>query len=181
MIITEHSTGCDSDGHSVKLDEFLLQAIDGGPCVAVHHETPSPLLPPDGVEFRTVYGAHTKTLDALFGAFAKVWDFPPWFGRNYAAFDDFMRDLDNLTNKALEKPPARAYLTEVTHSHLLLVEEPEVFSWFANRMALYRDYYRDELRPPASFGLLLSIPADKFREVRERWQSTGLQVATVDT
>ncbi|MEE3062827.1 MAG: barstar family protein [Actinomycetota bacterium] len=35
-----------------------------------------------------------------FEAFAKFWDFPPWFGRNHAAFDDFMRDLDNMTNKA---------------------------------------------------------------------------------
>ncbi|HEV7582024.1 MAG TPA: barstar family protein [Mycobacterium sp.] len=123
---------------------------------------------------------HAKTLDALFDAFAKVWDFPPWFGHNYAAFDDFMRDLDNLTNKALEKRPARAYLTEVTHSHLLLVEEPEVFSWFAHKMTFYRDYYRDELSPPAAFGLLLSAPADKLREVRERWLSVGVQVAEVD-
>jgi hypothetical protein len=166
--------------HTVNLDKFLLQAVDGGPCVAVHLETPSPLLPSAGVEFRTVDGAHAKTLDALFGAFAKVWDFPPWFGHNYAAFDDFMRDLDNLTNKALAKRPARAYLTEVTHSPLLLVEEPEVFSWFANKMAFYRDYYRDELSPPAAFGLLLSVPADKLGEVRERWLSVGVQVAEVD-
>ena len=166
--------------HTMNLDKFLLQAVDGGPCVAVHLETPSPLLPSAGVEFRTVDGVHAKTLDALFDACAKVWDFPPWFGHNYAAFDDFMRDLDNLTNKALEKRPARAYLTEVTHSHLLLVEEPEVFSWFANKMAFYRDYYRDEASSPAAFGLLLSVPPDKLREVRERWLSVGVQVAEVD-
>lgn len=165
---------------TVKLDKFLLQAIDGGPCVAIRHETPSPLLPPAEVEFRTVDGVHVKTLDALFDTFAKVWDFPPWFGHNYAAFDDFMRDLDNLTNKALEKPLARAYLTEVTHSHLLLVEEPEVFSWFANKMAFYRNYYRDELNPPAAFGLLLSAPADKLPEVRQRWVSAGVEVAEVE-
>jgi hypothetical protein len=166
--------------HTVKIDKFLLQALDGPSCVAIRLELQSPLLPPVGVEFRTVCGANAKTLDALFDAFAKVWNFPPWFGRNYAAFDDFMRDLDNMTNKALEKPPARAYLTEVTQSHLLLIEEPEVFSWFANAMSFYRDYYRDELRPPAAFALLLSAPADKLREVRERWLSVGVQVAEVD-
>lgn len=166
--------------HTVNLDQFLLQAIDGGPCVAVRQETPSPLSPPAGVEFRTVDGLHATTLDALFGTFAKVWDFPPWFGHNYAAFDDLMRDLDNLTNKALEKPPARAYLTEVTRSHLLLVDEPENFSWFANAMPFYRDYYRDELKPPAAFGLLLSTPANKIRDVRQRWVSVGVQVAEVD-
>jgi hypothetical protein len=166
--------------HSVNLDQFLQQAINGGPCVAVHEESPSPLSPPDGVEFRTVDGLHTKTLDALFGAFAKVWGFPSWFGHNYAAFDDLMRDLDNLTNKSLEKKPARAYLTEVARSHFLLVDEPEIFSWFANKMAFYRNYYRDEASPPAAFGLLLSTPADNIREVRERWISLGLQVAEVD-
>lgn len=165
--------------HTVNLDEFLIHALEGKSCVAARRETPMPLLPPPGVEFRTVDGADTKTLDALFGAFAKVWEFPPWFGRNYAAFDDFMRDLDNMTNKALEKPPARAYLTEVTHSHLLLVEEPEVFSWFANAMSFYRDYYRNELRPPAAFGLMLSAPADKLLDVREHWLSVGVQVAEV--
>jgi hypothetical protein len=80
----------------------------------------------------------------------------------------------------LRKPSARAYLTEVTHSHLLLVEEPNVFSWFANKIAFYRDYYRDELSPPAAFGVLLSAPADKLHEVRERWLSVGVQVAEVD-
>jgi hypothetical protein len=47
-------------------------------------------------------------------------------------------------------------------------------------MTFYRDYYRDELSPPAAFGLLLSAPADKLREVRERWLSVGVEVAEVD-
>ncbi|SPM37729.1 hypothetical protein MRAB57_5578 [Mycobacterium rhizamassiliense] len=166
--------------HTVTLDKFLLHATDGPSCVAIRHETPSPVLPPAGVEFRTVDGGDAKTLDALFDAFAKVWEFPPWFGGNYAAFDDFMRDLDNMTDKALEKPPARGYLTEVTNSHLLLIDEPEVFSWFANKMSFYRDYYRDELTPPAAFALLLSAPADKLHEVGERWLSVGVQVSDVD-
>jgi hypothetical protein len=165
--------------HTVKLDEFLLHALGGQSCVAIRKETPSPLLPPAGVEFRTVDGADAKSLDALVDAFAKVWHFPPWFGHNYAAFDDFMRDLDNLTNETLEKPPARGYLTEVTRSHLLLAEEPKVFSWFAKKIVFYRDYYRDELSPPAAFGLLLSAPANKVREVRERWLSVGVQIAEV--
>ncbi|BBX39430.1 barstar family protein [Mycobacterium simiae] len=166
--------------HTVNLDQFLQQAIDGGPCIAVRQETRSPLSPPAGVEFRTVDGSNAKTLNALFSAFALVWDFPPWFGHNYAAFDDLMRDLDNLTNKTLEKPPAHAYLTEVARSHLLLVDEPEIFSWFANKMSFYRNYYRDELNPPAAFGLLLSAPTDQLRGVRERWTSAGVEVADVE-
>jgi hypothetical protein len=47
-------------------------------------------------------------------------------------------------------------------------------------MSFYRDYYRDELTPPAAFALLLSAPADKLHEVGERWLSVGVQVSDVD-
>jgi hypothetical protein len=136
-------------------------------------------VPPAGVEVRTIHGAHTKTLDALFDAFAEVWHFPPWFGRNKDAFNDFMRDFETLVNTATGRPPARGYLTDITDAHLVLVEQPEVFPWFASKTPIYRDYYRDEGSPPAAFGLLLSAPANQLHEVRERWLTVGMQVATV--
>lgn len=164
---------------TVNLNEFLSHAADYGPCVGVHQQTLSPLLPPVGVEVRTVDGAHTKNLDALFDAFAEAWHFPPWFGRNRDAFNDFMRDFENLINTASGKPPAPGYLTDITDAHLLLIEQPEVFAWFANKMPFYRDYYRDEASPPAAFGLLLSAPSGQLHEVRERWLTVGIEVAAV--
>jgi hypothetical protein len=165
----------------MNLDEFLLQAGDHGSCVGVHAQAPSPLIPPAGVELRTVDGAHTKTLDTLFDAFAEVWHFPPRFAHhhNKDAFNDWMRDFDNLTNPSLSKPAAPGYLTDITNAHLLLIEEPETFSWFANKMPFYRDYYRDEVDPPAAFGLLLSAPDGQLNYVRARWVNVGIQVATV--
>jgi Barstar (barnase inhibitor) len=147
----------------------------------LHAEIRSRLQAAAGVEVRTVNGAHIKTLDALFDAFAEVWHFPPGFARrrNEVAFDDWMRDLDNLTNPALDKPPAPGYLTDIINAHLFLDEEPEVFSWFANSIPFYRDYYRDGAEPPAAFGLLVSAPAGRLDEVREQWLAVGVQVATV--
>jgi hypothetical protein len=163
----------------MNLHEFLSEAGRRGPCVGVYTEISSPLDVPAGIEVRTIDGAHIETLDALFDAFVEVWHFPPWFGRNAAAFDDFMCDFDNLTNPALDKPPAAGYLTDITNAHSLLTEQLEVFSWFANLIPFYRDYYRDEADPPAAFGLLLSAPANQLDDVRERWQTAGIQVATV--
>lgn len=147
--------------------------------MGVHPETPSPLVAPVGVEVRTIDGAHTKILDALFDAFAEAWHFPPWFGRNRDAFNDCMRDFDNLINTSTGKRPAPGYLTHITDAHLLLVEQLDLFPWFANTMPFYRDYYRDEARPPAAFGLLLSAAADQLHDVRERWLTVGIQIATV--
>jgi len=163
----------------MNLDEFLAEAGDHGPCVGIHPATSSPVVPPAGVELRSVDGAHTKTVNALFDAFAEAWHFPPWFGRNASAFDDFMRDLDNMVNTATGRPPAPGYLTVINNAHLLLADQPEAFSWFAGCMPFYRDYYRDEASPPAAFGLLLSAPPDQLHEVRERWLSADIPVATV--
>jgi hypothetical protein len=160
-------------------EEFISQAAGQGPCVGIAADTASPLAPPAGFEIRTIDGSRTKTREAIFDAFAEVWHFPPWFGRNMDAFDDFMRDLDNMIDTAMGKPPAPGYLTQITDAHLILADQPEAFSWFANCMPFYRDYYRDEASPPAVFGLLLSAPPDQLQEVRKRWLTANVPVATV--
>jgi hypothetical protein len=161
------------------LDQFISQAGGHGPCVGVHPETSSPLLAPASVEVRTVDGARTQTLEGLYSAFAEAWEFPPWFGRNANAFNDFMRDLDNMVTTGTGRKPPHGYLTDITNAHLLLIQQPDAFSWFAGKWSSYRDYYRDELEPPAAFGLLLSAPIDKLHEVRQRWLSVGVRVAEV--
>lgn len=166
---------------TMSLEDFIAQIADHGACVGVRTATPARLVAPSGVEIRTVNGADITTLDNLFDAFAEVWQFPPRFAHNHNkdAFDDWMRDFDNLTNPALDKPPALGYLTDIANAHLLLNDKPEIFSWFAKSIPFYRDYYRDEADPPAAFGLLLSAPAAQLGDVRQRWLAVGIQVATV--
>jgi len=165
---------------TMNLDEFLLGAADHGPCVGMR-VTAAPLPPAAGVEIRTVDAASITTLDTLFDAFAEAWNFPPRFAqyRNKDAFNDWMRDFDNLTNPYLSKPPASGYLTNVINAHLLLTEQSDTFSWFASKIRTYREYYRDGVDPPAAFGLLLSAPAGRLDEVRERWLAADIQVAAV--
>lgn len=159
------------------LDEFLAQAASHGPCIAIHSETPA-LVPPAGVELRTIDGAHLKTVKSVFDAFAEAWHFPKW-GRNKDALDDFMRDLDNMITTVLRKPPAPGYLTAITNAHVILVEQPDEFPWFAEIIPFYRDYYRDEADPRAAFGVLLSAPVDQLDVVRQRWLDAGAQVAAI--
>ena len=166
-------------GDAVNVEEFISQAARQGPCVGVVDGTSSLLVAPAGFEVRTIDGANTKTRDEVFDAFAAAWHFPPWFGRNMDAFDDFMRDLDNMINTASGKPPAPGYLTQITDAQLILADQPEAFSWFANCMPFYRDYYRDEASPPAAFGLILSAPDDQVDEVRARWFRADIPIAAV--
>lgn len=163
----------------MNLDEFLSQAGDHGPCVAIRGDTTSPVMGPAGIELRSIDGTHAKTLNALFDAFAEAWHFPPWFGRNKDAFNDFMRDLDNIVNTATGRPPGAGYLTYITEAHSILADERNAFDWFTKKMPFYRDYYRDEATPPASFGLLLSAPHDRLHEVRQRWLAADIPLVTV--
>ena len=168
------------------VNEFLVEAGGRGSSIGVHLQSDSPLIVPDGVEARRVDGAEIPTLDRSFDVFASAWHFPPWFGRNIHALDDFMRDLDSMIEVALGKPPAPGYLTEIVNAQFLFDEEPNMLSFFARHILMYRDYYRDEAyqyrdeaNPRASFGLLLSAPADHLGEVEDRCRAAGVDVVRV--
>lgn len=168
------------------IGEFLLEAGHYGPCVGVRRESGSPPLAPSGCELRTIDGARAQTLNELYDVIAAAWHFPPSFGRNLDALDDFMRDLDNMVDAALRKPPARSYLTNIDNGHLFLSKEPELFPWFAESVSIYRDYYRDdngmyrdEDNQSAAFAVIFSVPAAELSAVWERWSTIGLQMAEV--
>lgn len=103
----QHSNASIISPAAMNLNEFLKQAGDHGSGVGAHAETSSPSDAPPSFEVRTIDGARTKTLDAILDAFAEAWHFPQRFMHNHNrdAFDDWMRDFDNLTNPALDKQP----------------------------------------------------------------------------
>lgn len=165
----------------MNLAEFVSHAGGSGPCVGIYPQGSGAPPLPAAFELRTIKGEQTRTLEALYDAFAQAWDFPAWFGRNSHAFDDFMRDLDNMIDAAYGKPPAPGYFTIITDAHLILADQPEAFPWFAKCMPFYRDYYRDEADPRATFGLLLTAPSDQLDHVRQRWLSADVPIADLSS
>lgn len=62
-------------------------------------------------------GARMHTLEELFREYVREFSFPEYFGWNWAAFDECMKEL--------EGQPARAYLTIITHADQVLSAEPD--------------------------------------------------------
>lgn len=70
----------------------------------------------DGLRLLEVNGANAKTVDALFDEFAEKLEFPDYFGRNWAAFDECIADLEWL--------PAGGYLLIIRNAAELLSRAP---------------------------------------------------------
>lgn len=169
-------------GHSRTIGEFLTDAGRGGPAVGLTTDALSVTSLPDSVadsyEVRVVDGDRLRSLPLLYAEFAEAWGFPSSFGKNKDAFDDAMRDLDNLTAGA-ESPPRRGYLTVITHAQHLLTASDTDFDWFAESLPFYCDHYRDFSHPPATFAVLLSTPTSSRRATVSRWQHAGIRLAPV--
>ncbi len=58
-----------------------------------------------------------QNMAGLYDEFAKSFNFPPYFGNNWAALEECLLDLEWL--------PARAYLTLITEANLLLKSEAQ--------------------------------------------------------
>ncbi|QYL29397.1 hypothetical protein TM48_03872 [Mycobacterium shottsii] len=105
----------------MNLEEFIVGAAGHGPCVGAYSTTPTPLMPPSGVEFRTVNGANITTLDALFDAVAKAWHFPPrtyYWPSSPKSFLGLRTQSPFIGITTATKPPHRqpsGYYTASTH------------------------------------------------------------------
>ena len=60
-------------------------------------------------------GLRMRTFDHLMDEYARVFAFPDHFGRNWAAFDEFITDLSWL--------PARSYLTVIANASEVMADE----------------------------------------------------------
>lgn len=75
----------------------------------------------DAVVARRIRGSRCRTVDAFFDELAAAWQFPSYFGENWAALSDMLTDLGWL--------PADSYLFAIEEADLVLAEEePEALT-----------------------------------------------------
>lgn len=167
----------------MSLSEFITGAADAGPVIgvcrtagvtrSVAHAAAT------GIVVRTVDGAAARTRDGVFGEFARAWDFPDHFGHNGDAFDECMRELDDV---AASTPSPAGYLTVIDHPADVLADSASDatadLAWLAQAFVFYREHYRDGATPSAVFAVLLhAVDSRDYRATLSRWRATGVEVA----
>ncbi|MGM7645737.1 barstar family protein [Nocardia sp. JW2] len=65
-----------------------------------------------GIRVFSLDGAEMDSVDGLFGCYYSEFEFPPYFGSNWPAFEECLTTLDNL--------PSRRYLTIIHHAQNVL-------------------------------------------------------------
>ena len=126
--------------------------------------------PEDHDVYREIDGSEAMTLDDLYEAFARAWNFPQYFGGNKDAFDDCMRDLDT------DGGPDDRLVTVVENAEDLLADaDDDDFNWFAGSMDFYRDDYTDRDDDERRDFVLILVTDEKNRAaVAARWREAGV-------
>jgi len=119
-----------------------------------------------------VNGAQCKTKSSMFTEFGKRLGFPSYFGRNWDAFEECIRDLEWL--------PARGYILVITCADKLLSRNRKDFEIFVDIMnaagAEWSSRSVENLAHPGTpFHVILLAPARSARA--RQWKVPRLQQA----
>lgn len=77
-------------------DERALALLEGNPAIKVIHDPSRFPEARDGLHLGELDGAAINKRDELFDALEKALELPEWFGRNWDALSDALRDLSWL-------------------------------------------------------------------------------------
>jgi RNAse (barnase) inhibitor barstar len=78
--------------------------------------------PPAGLALKIVKGRHCKTPAALFAEFARVLEFPDYFGHNWDALEECLTDLEWL--------PAKGYAVLIVDAAHVLADDDTEYETF---------------------------------------------------
>jgi len=106
----------------------------------------------DGGVLRFIDAASARTVEGLFASVAAAFEFPDYFGSNWAAFDECLADLDWL-------PTASAYVLVLLHAREILADESTA-QWAILLKVL--DRVASEWASPVELGEWWDRPARPF-------------------
>jgi hypothetical protein len=123
------------------------------------------------VAVRALRGNKMATAARLFDEFAAALQFPYYFGENWDAFDECLRDLEWLE--------ADAYVIVITHAQQVLDCEPpeELQLFFKLLEATAREWgdpkEHDSKGPPKPFHVVLQCTEEEVPAVKARLKAAG--------
>ncbi|MBA2253231.1 MAG: barstar family protein [Nitrospirales bacterium] len=109
------------------------------------------MTPPPGFVLRVFDGRKCHTKAGLLGEFARVLDFPSYFGKNWDAFEECLTDLQWL--------PAPGYLFVMTDAEQVLPDHDEEYETFIKILEESGKVWGSEqdVRPEIPFHVLLAV------------------------
>lgn len=126
---------------------------------------------------KIIEGNNCTTLDRLFGEFAKAFEFPDYFGYNWAAFDECLNDLEWLSADAylllltdVDKVIAALNSSLKTFIEILFCSVTE---WTEGRN------YDGFPTPPTPFHVVFQCSKGNINEVLSMLEIVGLQSINV--
>ncbi|WP_432663376.1 barstar family protein [Wukongibacter baidiensis] len=125
------------------------------------------------ISIRVINGDNCTTSDKLFKEFAKTFNFPDYFGENWAAFDECINDLDWIG--------ADAYILLVKQTDQILKDDNDNFRIFikillstVEEWTKGRDY--DSFpTPPTPFNIIFLCSKDEINKTEMKLKKFGIQ------
>jgi hypothetical protein len=126
---------------------------------------------------RTVRGRKMRRVSDLDNEFAAALQFPWYFGENWAAFDECIKDLAWL-------PAEAGYVAVLTDPLLVLEGSPEDFAVLVRVLGSAVEEWATPVdvgewwdRPAVPFNVVLATEEDELAAVSERWTRAGAHLA----
>jgi hypothetical protein len=121
------------------------------------------IAPPPGLVIKEFHGRKCRTKAGLMGEFARVLEFPAYFGKNWDAFEECVTDLQWL--------PAPGYLFIVTEAEQLLPDHDEEYETFLKILEESGKVWATEqdVRPEIPFHVLFTVEAQQ-KSTRKNWK-----------
>jgi RNAse (barnase) inhibitor barstar len=119
--------------------------------------------PPPGFVVREFDGRKCHTKAGLLGEFARVLDFPDYFGKNWDAFEECLTDLQWL--------PAPGYLFVITDAEQVLPDQEEEYETLITILEQSGKVWGTEqdVRPEIPCHMLLAVEAQQ-KSKRKDWK-----------